>query len=144
MAPPQKVVGTHNPSLEFRLNALVGAVNRLADLLDDRLTDLTDVLDDPSSGQDLKEILLTNTNMLERIEQKMATQEERLQAAIGKLETIQAGVDRIQDELEAVKANNPAIEDELAGVEAALEALASDVAAPAEEPTEEPTPTEGS
>lgn len=57
----------------------------------------------------------------------MATQEERLQAALGKLTNIQAGVDRIQAELEALRNGHPELEDELSALEAAVGALDTDV-----------------
>jgi uncharacterized coiled-coil protein SlyX len=133
--------------LEFRLNALIGAVNRgvdrLSGVLDDRLTDIADVLDDPASGQDneaIFDLLVTLDNRLERIQIDMATQEERLQALGAALTNVQAGVDRIQASLEALKADNPALEDEITAIEAQVGALGADVAEVVPEPEPEPTP----
>lgn len=133
-------------SLEFRLNALVGAINRGVDKLDntleDRLTDIADVLDDPASGQDLKpifDLLVTLDNRLERIEQKMATQEERLQAVGAALQNVQAGVDALQESLANLKANNPELENEISAIEGQVAALGADLAG-AQEPPAEPTP----
>lgn len=69
-------------------------------------------------------------SVLKELKQSMASQEERLQAALAKLANIQTGVDRIQAELEALKAGNPELEDELAGLEAAVGALDTDVNPP--------------
>lgn len=71
---------------------------------------------------------------LKRIEGKMSTQEERLQALLAKTTAIQAGVDKLQAEFDAFKANNPDLEDELSGLETAIGALDADVNPP-EEPT---------
>lgn len=124
-----------NSVLEFRLNALIGAINRFSDRHDSRQAELLAVIKQGMTGgnSDLKPIL-------ERIEQQMATQEERLQAVGASLVKVQEGVDRIQASLEALKASNPALEDEISSIEAQVAALGADVAEATPEPAPEPTP----
>jgi DnaJ-domain-containing protein 1 len=62
-------------------------------------------------------------NSLERIEEAMATQEERLQAIL-------VAVQNVKQMLADLKVNNPAIEDEITAIEAELA------------PAAEPAPTE--
>lgn len=134
---------TRNETLtEFRLNALIGAVNRLSDHLSERLGEIVDVLDIPVDNQVVVKLNLI-TNILEDLVKKMATQEERLQAVAAKLGDVQTGVDRIQESLAALKESNPALEDEIGSIEAQVAALGADVAEVAPEPAPVETPAEG-
>lgn len=113
--------------LEVPLNGNLDKVLRL----------LVDAL--KGNGGDSSQVIEAINNLSRKVDTFMATQEERLRALAGQVTTIQEGVDRLQAEFETFKANNPQLEDEIAGLEAAIGALASDVA-PAPEPTPEPTP----
>jgi septal ring factor EnvC (AmiA/AmiB activator) len=134
MALPQK-----ETLLEFRVNALVGAVNRLSDRATAGLLGLVDAIETSTSTTAIMEKIDRLTNILEK---HMATQEERLQAVAASLDKVQAGVDRIQEDLEKLKNDNPALSDEIAAIEDKVSALGTDVAE-AQSPSE-PAPTEPS
>src|SRR5690348_4704919 len=53
------------------------------------------------------EVLTAINNLSRKVDEFMATQEERLRAVKTKLDAIQAGVDKIQQQLADLKKNNP-------------------------------------
>jgi len=128
-------------SVEHRLSE--GTKNLLRELvigsrLEDRIERLIELLEAGVNIPDLGFIsakldliigLIENegpiTNLTRKVDELMATQEERLQAIL-------AAVKSVKQMLADLKVNNPQIEDEITAIEAEL--------APATEPT--PTPTE--
>lgn len=119
--------------IEFRLNGLIGAINRLAD----RIVEGFILVATSKEAADNKPVLDAIQALTNILETKMATQEERLQAVAAQLVEVQAGVDRIQAALAELKANNPQLEDEISSIEAQVSALGTDVA----EATPPPAPT---
>ena len=83
------------------------------------------------------EVLTAINNLSRKVDEFMATQEERLRGVKTKLDAIQSGVDTIQQQLAELKANNPDIEDEIAAIEATAAAIDTDV-----NPVVEPPPPE--
>lgn len=71
--------------------------------------------------------LIRIERLAKEIKNKMATQEERLQAVAASVARVQEGVDRIQELLASLKADNPALEDEISAIETAVAALGADV-----------------
>lgn len=72
--------------------------------------------------------VLTAINNLDRkVDQFMATQEERLRGVKTKLDAIQSGVDKIQEQLAELKRNNPELEDEISAIEETAGAIDTDV-----------------
>ena len=67
------------------------------------------------------------TNLTRKVDEFMATQEERLRGVKTKLDAIQSGVDKIQQQLADLKVNNPELEDEIAAIEATAAAIDTDV-----------------
>ena len=59
---------------------------------------------------------------------KMATVDERLQAVLTAVASIQTGVDNIQKQLADLKAGNPDLDKEISAIEASVKALGDDVA----------------
>lgn len=72
-----------------------------------------------------------------KVQQLMASQEERLQAVQGQLSSIADGINTLQQQLADLKANNPALDDEISNIEATVKAIGEDLNPPA------PTPVEG-
>lgn len=72
------------------------------------------------SGGDNSQVLTAINNLTRKVDEFMATQEERLQAIL-------VAVKNVKQMLADLKANNPAIEDEIAAIE-------SELAPAAEEP----------
>lgn len=74
-----------------------------------------------------------------KVDEFMATQEERLRAIKAKLDAIQTGVDKIQQQLADLKANNPELDDEISAIEETAAAIDTDVnPAAVPPPVEEP------
>lgn len=76
--------------------------------------------------------LLTAINNLSRkMEEFMATQEERLQTIQGQLSGIADGINTLQQQLADLKANNPELDDEISAIEATVTAIRDDLNPPA-------------
>lgn len=76
--------------------------------------------------------LLTAINNLSRkMEEFMATQEERLQTIQGQLSGIADGINTLQQQLADLKANNPDLDDEISAIEATVTAIRDDLNPPA-------------
>lgn len=114
------------------------------ELGDDTRTFLERILSGPIDGtsinQKLDAVFKAINNLDRKVDEFMATQEERLRGVKAKLDAIQAGVDKIQQQLSDLKTNNPELEDEIAAIEATAAAIDTDVnpVAPEPEPTEPP------
>lgn len=76
--------------------------------------------------------LLTAINNLSRkMEEFMATQEERLRTIQGQLSGIADGINTLQQQLADLKANNPELDDEISAIEATVTAIRDDLNPPA-------------
>ena len=71
-----------------------------------------------------------------KVQQLMASQEERLQAVQGQLSSIADGINTLQQQLADLKANNPALDDEISNIEATVKAIGEDLNPPAPAPVE--------
>lgn len=98
-------------------------------------------------GGDNSQVLTAINNLDRKVDEFMATQEERLRGVKTKLDAIQTGVDKIQQQLADLKANNPELDDEISAIEATANAIDTDVNPVVEPPAEggdtgttEPTP----
>lgn len=80
-------------------------------------------------------VLLAINTLTRKVNEFMATQEERLREVKTKLDAIQSGIDKIQQQLAELKTNNPELEDEIAAIEATANAIDTDV-----NPVVEPPP----
>lgn len=151
-------------TLQFLLNAFLGAYNRRTDVLArgasggdtqkldailKNQTTIIDMLSPLGSVPNTLGLMETRSETTHgivfelqqfngKVDEFMATQEERLRAVKGKLDAIQSGVDKIQQQLADLKANNPELDDEISAIEETAAAIDTDVN-PAAVP---PTPTE--
>lgn len=95
-------------------------------LMKEEVTIIHKLVADSAGGAD-GSVLTAIENLNGKVDEFMATQEERLRAVKGKLDAIQTGVDTIQQQLADLKANNPELEDEIAAIEATAAAIDTDV-----------------
>lgn len=127
-----------NGNIFFLINAFIGAYNRRTDVLaqsgNSQFPDLTLI----AARLETVHGLVFDLNR--KVDEFMATQEERLRGVKTKLDAIQSGVDKIQQQLADLKANNPELDDEISAIEATAAAIDTDVNPVTPEP--EPTPTE--
>lgn len=102
-----------NGNIYYLINAFIGAYNRRTDTL--------------SGGGDNSQVLQAINNLSRKVDEFMATQEERLREVKTKLDNIQSGVDRTQEQLAELKRNNPDLDDEISAIEATVSAIDTDV-----------------
>lgn len=60
----------------------------------------------------------------------MSTQEDRLRAIGGKLDSVATGIDTLQQQVEDLKTNHPDLEDEIAAIESTVQRIADDLNPP--------------
>ena len=60
----------------------------------------------------------------------MSTQEDRLRAIGGQLDSIATGIDTLQQQVEDLKNNHPDLEDEIAAIEGTVQRIADDLNPP--------------
>ena len=99
-------------NLFFLINAFIGAYNRRTD---------------KQSGADNSEVLTAINNLTRKVDEFMATQEERLKGVQTALTSIAEGVNTLQQQVADLKANNPDLEDEIAGIEGTVKGIADDI-----------------
>lgn len=110
-----------------RRDETAAAVNRLADA----------ILKSTSHNQ----ILASLNNLHRKVDNFMATQEERLRTIQGQLSGIADGINTLQQQLADLKSNNPELDDEITAIEATVTAIRDDLnppAVPTEPPVEPP------
>lgn len=133
--PPKTIIILEVPdgsNLDKLVGALAGAINRHADAIAKPGSSLAEALKTSGSNS---EVLTALNNLTRKVDDFMATQEERLRGVKTKLDAIQSGIDKIQQQLADLKTNNPALEDEIAAIEATAAAIDTDV-----NPVVEPPP----
>lgn len=130
--------GTDNTKLEAIINMLRPLADVPAQLgfLKEEISIIHGLL---AEGTENGAVLTAVNNLNGKVDEFMATQEERLRGVKAKLDAIQAGVDKIQEQLATLKANNPELEDEIAAIEETANAIDTDVN-PVVAPPVEPTP----
>jgi ABC-type transporter Mla subunit MlaD len=99
----------------FLLNTFLGAYSRR-----------TDVLGKLSSSNN-SEILTAINNLDRKVDEFMATQEERLQGVNTALSSIADGINTLQQQVADLKASNPALDDEISAIEGTVKAIADDI-----------------
>lgn len=128
----------HKSGLFGLLQKFLTAYDRRTDVLANtsQLPDLTLI----SSRLELIHGLVFNIDR--KVDEFMATQEERLQAIQSGLAGVAEGVNTLQQQIADLKASNPALDDEISAIEATVKGIADDINGVVTEPPVEP-PVEG-
>lgn len=93
--------------------------------LDKRLRELAAALKPGGDNQD--EVLTAINNLNGKVNEFMATQEERLKAIQEQLTSVADGINTLQDQVAELKSNNPDLDDEISGIESTLQAIKDDL-----------------
>lgn len=100
--------------------------SRLFRLLGDCLTAYKDRTEQWSQS-DNSQVLEAINKLDRKVDEFMATQEERLKGIQSALTSIAEGVNTLQQQVAELKANNPELEDEIAGIEGTVKGIADDI-----------------
>lgn len=118
-------------NLDGLLGGLVGAINKHAEAIAKPGTSLTEALSKLTSGGSNSEVLTAINNLSRKVDEFMASQEERLKTIQGQLTSVADGINTLQQQIADLKANNPELEDEIAGIESTVKGIADDLNPPA-------------
>jgi septal ring factor EnvC (AmiA/AmiB activator) len=82
---------------------------------------------DKWSQSDNSQVLGAINNLSRKVDEFMATQEERLQGVNTALSSIAEGINTLQQQVADLKQNNPALDDEISAIEGTVKAIADDI-----------------
>lgn len=100
--------------------------SRLFRLLGDWLTAYEDRTQQWSQS-DNSQVLEAINKLDRKVDEFMATQEERLRGVQEGLNAIAEGINKLQQQVADLKTNNPELEDEIGGIEATVKQIADDI-----------------
>jgi archaellum component FlaC len=114
-----------------KLEKLVGDItttleNKLAHI-ERTLKPGLDALAQGGKTGDNSEVLNAINNLNRKVDEFMATQEERLQGIQTALTGVADGVNTLQQQIADLKAANPALEDEISAIESTVKGIADDI-----------------